>query len=214
MYTICKIKNISGEYKELCGKGFDANDIYEIPEERRLTWAENDDVYSSIINEEFIILDSNDEALTSINDQITLLRNELTKKVITTPFSDKTGYNFAGLGASFTIAANTTSDLEVTLPTGTYDFDGVSLTTFPIIYGDLGTMKVKDDSNGTYSGYPNYVLNQFATNWNIDPNKCEKMMPYPARVYTGMKLCITYTNNSDTEKNIYMNISLHKVLNT
>ena len=133
------------------------------------------------------------------------------EKVSNPPFKSKEHHNFDGRGQSYTASASATTNMDFTVPnhaTG-YDFDGLTLIGTEL--GDTVTMKVLDDASGTYSGVPNYVLNQFATNWNTAKDKCSEMMPYPARLYSGMIIRIEYTNAS-VEKTIGMNARLHKVV--
>lgn len=203
------IKNISGETKTLNGKEFTSNEEYQISEANRASWIK-DAVYTAIISDEFQV-GSGTAYFESFSDQINWLMGEATL-VQPKPFADKTGYNFAGKGVQQAVAANTTTNINFTVPASDYGFDFDGLALIGTENNDKATMKVLDDSSGTYSGTPNALLNQFATDWNTVKDKCSEMMPYPARVYANMVLRVEYTETNNNAKTIGMNVRLHKVL--
>lgn len=57
---------------------------------------------------------------------------------------------------------------------------------------DYVDLKVKDTAAGTYSGVPNYTLNQFAYAHNVPKDYYIRMAQFDADIYVGMVLEITY----------------------
>ena len=205
---VVKIKNISGETKTLNAKEFTNNEEYTIQESSITMW-QNDNTVDAINSDEFQIGDG-ESYISSHIGQIDWLVGATPQKVQPLPFADKTGYIFNGRGTTQQVTASSTTNINYTIPTGTFDMDGVTLVNTENM--DKATMKVLDDSSGTYSGTANAVLNTFATDWNTVKDKCSEMMPYPARVYTGMVIRVEYTETNGNAKTIGMNIRLHKVV--
>lgn len=79
-YPICKIKNISGEIKSLHEKEFQIDEIFMIEDSKRQGWANNDDVITAIVNNDFEIHDAT-EAIIGINNQIDYLKTNIPKTV-------------------------------------------------------------------------------------------------------------------------------------
>ena len=73
-YPTCKIKNISGEAKELYSKSFTVGEIYQILDGERISWGMNDDVGDAIITGDFEIHDA-DGAISGYMAQIAHLQN-------------------------------------------------------------------------------------------------------------------------------------------
>lgn len=207
---IIKIKNISDEIKNLHTKSFLIDEIYTIPQTEILSWA-IDPVFYEITNENFEIQDENG-SMSNIAEQILYLSG-MVNKFVPKPFADKTGYNFDGIGKKFlNLSSNQIHNLDFVVgpnPYG-YDFQGLKITNVSN-FGNIASLKILDDEFGTYSGYPNATLNQFATDWNIDFPRCSNMMPYTARLYPGMVIRAEYTNNQEVSENIYINYYTHKV---
>jgi len=74
---------------------------------------------------------------------------------------------------------------------------------------DFLDFKVYDDSNGTYSGYPNLLLNQFGYSVNLPKDFYQRISPFDADVYSGMVLKVTY--NSISNKTIGINLIINEV---
>ena len=72
-YSICKIKNETGNEAILKGKLFDVSEIYQIPDNERIAWATNDNVLIAIADETFEIHDSIG-AIEGISNQIDWLK--------------------------------------------------------------------------------------------------------------------------------------------
>jgi len=70
-------------------------------------------------------------------------------------------------------------------------------------------MKVYDTATGTYSGVPNYMLNQFAYSVNIAKDYYVRLSQFDADLYTGMIIQFTY--NSVSDKTIGFNLIMNEV---
>ena len=74
---------------------------------------------------------------------------------------------------------------------------------------DTCDLLVLDSTTGTYSGVPNYVLNQFGFNVNIAENQHEEENAYDADLYAGMQIKIVY--QSQSAKTVGINFNLTEV---
>lgn len=74
-FSECKIKNISGSIKTLHGKEFAINEIYQIQDTHRVSWATDDNVITAITDENFQIHDGGNNAVSGLNNQIDLLKD-------------------------------------------------------------------------------------------------------------------------------------------
>lgn len=74
---------------------------------------------------------------------------------------------------------------------------------------DTADFKVFDTAAGTYSGYPNALLNQFSFSLNLPKDFYQRMAQFDADIYAGMIIQITYS--SQTNKNIGINFLLDEV---
>jgi hypothetical protein len=75
--------------------------------------------------------------------------------------------------------------------------------------GDSCSLFVLDTAEGTYSGVPNYPLNQFGFSVNISKDFYKRIAEYDADIYQGLQLKFVY--NSVSDKNVYMNFDLNEV---
>lgn len=74
---------------------------------------------------------------------------------------------------------------------------------------DYVDLKVRDTASGTYSGYPNVVLNQFAYTHNIPKDYYIRLSRFDADLYVNMVIEITY--NSVSAKTIGINFIMDEV---
>jgi hypothetical protein len=108
-----------------------------------------------------------------------------------------------GIQQALTSGANT---IDFTIPypwvkiTGLMVFSGEAL--------DTVDLSIYDTATGTYSGVPNYKLNQFGFAANISKDSFEWTSPYDADLYQGMIIKITY--NSVSAKTIGINYILNE----
>ena len=129
------------------------------------------------------------------------------------PFADSESHSFKGRGFSKNCPANTTTTVSYQIPSMeglSYEMSGVEILNASL--GDTVHMKVLDDSSGTYSTVPNYQLDEFGITWNVRPDVFIKDLPYSATLMPGMIVAFDYTNSTGTDRIIYINLDLHKII--
>ena len=75
--------------------------------------------------------------------------------------------------------------------------------------GDIATLRIKDDSTGTYSTVPNYTLNTFGVDVNCAKDYYDRSSNYDADLYYGMRIYIEF--ESVSAKTVYINYILHEL---
>lgn len=75
--------------------------------------------------------------------------------------------------------------------------------------GDLIDLKVRDDSSGTYTTVPNYLLNQFGYTVAVSPTFYSRQSTYDADLFQNMVIEVGYTSTSS--KDVWINYILHEV---
>lgn len=75
---------------------------------------------------------------------------------------------------------------------------------------DVVDFKVYDTTQGSYSGYPNLLLNQFCYSLNLTEGSYHKIAQFDADIYVGMVVKITYTSIS--QKTVGINIIINEVV--
>lgn len=86
------------------------------------------------------------------------------------------------------------------------------ITAIEIINGSVGdsvSLYILDDTTGSYSTTPNYILNRFAFDLNIAEKFYSRKSEYDADLYIGMQVKIVYT--SVDIKTIGINFDLNEV---
>lgn len=78
--------------------------------------------------------------------------------------------------------------------------------------GLTAAMKIKDTAAGTYSGSPNYVLNQYGDNVLIGKDFWKDVSQYDADVRIGMILEFTFTNHGGITKDMGLNMVFHELV--
>lgn len=108
--------------------------------------------------------------------------------------------------------------IQATLSTGTntilftIPYPWVKIIGVEVLYGeklDTVDLIVLDSTTGTYSGVPNYQLNQFGFSVNVAEGEYEEENAYDADLYQGMQLKIVY--NSQSAKTVGLNFNLSEV---
>jgi len=74
---------------------------------------------------------------------------------------------------------------------------------------DTAELRVYDNASGTYSGFPNALLNQFGYTLNMAKDYYARTSPFDADLYQGMVLKLTYVSISN--KRIGINIIMNEV---
>lgn len=109
-------------------------------------------------------------------------------------------------GIQVAVAAGS-NDIIFTVPYPWVKIIGVEL-----MYGeklDTVDLIILDTTTGTYSGVPNYQLNQFGFSVNVAEGEYEEQNAYDADLYQGMQIKLVY--NSQSAKTIGINFNLTEV---
>jgi len=110
------------------------------------------------------------------------------------------------VGAQYAVPVGTTT-LEYVIP-----YAWVKINVIECVGGEVGdycSFSIKDTPTGTYTGVPNYLLNQFGYTTNIAPGFYERTSEFDADLYTGMRIVLDYTSLS--AKTIGINYILNEL---
>jgi hypothetical protein len=128
------------------------------------------------------------------------------------PFSSKALPNgkklfkrFTGTSFALTTGSNTLTWTQSTFPWTKF----VGLEIIGASAGDTCDLFVLDTATGTYSGVPNYPLNQFAYNANLPTEFYRHVSEYDADLYQNLQIQIVY--RSVDAKTIYINFDMNEV---
>lgn len=196
-----------------------ASSSREIEAAHEVKWANSSDVISAIVSNN-VKIERNGIEYEDINEQINVLKNIISEVVIKQnkasdqPFADKTLADGSKIfkrkhGVSTSINASTSGTVELVIPYTQAKIDGAEIINCQ--FGDTADFKVYDNSAGTISGVPNLLLNQFGFNVQMPDKIYEDSCQYDADLIQGMKIEITYHNNSTTDITVGVNFSLHEV---
>lgn len=114
-------------------------------------------------------------------------------------FRRKYGYVFTQIAG--------TSTHEITVPYTEAKINEVEF--IDSVAGCSSNLKILDTAAGTYSGVPNYVLNQFGFDVNIQRDYYKDISQYDADVFTGMRIVIEFT--SPSAFSLRVNIVFHEL---
>lgn len=123
-------------------------------------------------------------------------------------FKAKDAHSFKGKGIKGLVSANSTATISYTCSSGMkFDFSGIE-----ILNADLGDEFQLSiiDLDGKYGVGVGMELDNFGENWNARPNFI-KEMPYASRLMEDMRVDVIFTNNTASDKTIYVNLDLYKV---
>lgn len=110
---------------------------------------------------------------------------------------------------SESIAPNETSVIEINVP---YDFAKINEVEFcNCDLGDEANFKVCDTPQGSISGTPGTLLNQFGFGVKLPQGFYKDQSDYDADLIKDMKIVIEYKNNSSEAKIARGNIVFHEV---
>lgn len=201
------------------GKTLPAEDYYLIPANLELKFSITSEILSALSEGDLIISRSADSSghITDLSSAVDYLKENLPKLVDSTnyPFAAKTLPDGKKLyqrihGFSATVSG-TPDNITFTVP-----YPTCKITEIEILEGNTGDIvnfKVLDDTSGTYSGVPNYVLNQFGFSVNIAEKFYSRKSNYDADLYYGMQVRLEYDSTASDllPKTVYINLILHEV---
>jgi hypothetical protein len=152
-----------------------------------------------------LVANHSGESLESLADRVVIA--ELPQPC---PFTAKTIDNkklykrVHGIQSALSTGQNT---LLFTIP-----YPWVKITALQCVGGELldtASLYILDSTVGTYSGIPNYQLNQFGFTVNVAPEFHEYRSSYDADLYQGMQVKVLYTSVSN--KTVGVNFILNEV---
>lgn len=204
------VKNTKQTTDTWCGMQVQAGVYYQLEYLEYTKWANNSKVLTDIGSGDLIVAkdDSGNTDYSDVSEAINFLKDLDVKTVKTEAFANKGQLFFRGQGVSQTITANSTANIIFTIPYPKTKLNGVE-----ILYGAKGdtcNFKVLDSTTGSYTTVPNYLLNQFGYNWNVEEGSQKELLPYDADVFYGMQLVVEYTNNDNIDKLIGINFYIHE----
>jgi len=127
MYTVCKIKNMTGEVTTLHGHEFQVAEVYTIQETVRKSWATSDDVVCAITDEDFEIHDA-DGVISGVSDQIDWLKSYLPHCIDIehmTPFAEPLYRSkFTAIPSIASVSINTSENIDYEVPNERYVYGG------------------------------------------------------------------------------------------
>lgn len=192
----------------------------EIDPSQEYKWANSSDVLSAITNGD-IKIERNGVEYTDYAEQVNVLKN-LTSEVVLKdnkafeqPFANKVLVNGKKLfrrkhGASASIPANDSGTIEIVVPYTQCKITEAEITNCSV--GDTADLKVYDNAAGTISGVPNLMLNQFGFSVQLPDGMYTDESNYDADLIQGMKVEITYNNNTNSAKTVGVNFVLHQLV--
>ena len=128
------------------------------------------------------------------------------------PFAYSHGFRFRGTGVKSTVPNGTTHNLDYKL-TEDRMINAVHLMLQNHVWDDYVKFQVIDIDN--ILGYgANVVLDEFASDWNVDPATCSQrpeVIQYPAKIAKDLYVRIVYVSTGGTDVEIKANLYLHKV---
>ncbi len=204
------VKNTKVSSDIWCGMQIAPSVYYELEVSEYNKWANNSKVLSDISSGDLVVAkdSSGTTDILDVAEAINFLKDLDVKIVKTEAFANKAQLFFRGHGVTQTVTANSTQNIIFTLPYPKAKLNGIE-----ILYGKKGdtcSFKVLDTTTGTYTTIPNYLLNQFGYNWNVEENAQKEILPYDADIFQGMQLVVEYTNNSNTDNLIGINFYIHE----
>lgn len=211
-----KVKNTSESTDVWAGMQIPPNTYYIIESVELHRW-QNDSKVLSDIGSGILLVNDGTNDISDVASAINHLKGTGPQSVVSTQlaFAQKTTEDGKKLfrrkhGTKKTIPANTTDTLEIIVP-----YTYAKINKAEIINcssGDTADLKVYDNSVGTISGVPNYMLNQFGFGVVMPDGMYIDESNYDADLIQGMKIELSYTNNTGNAKEVGLNITLHQLV--
>lgn len=155
-----------------------------------------------VSNHNGIPLPNNQSQLVNINSPLppisakTIVVNGITKNIFK---------RFTGISQPLNQGSNTFMWTQANFPW--VKFLGVEVIGAEL--GDTCDLYVLDTTTGTYSGVPNYQLNQFGFTVNVGPSFYKRESSFDADMYQGLQIKFVY--NSVSAKTVYINFDMNEV---
>lgn len=214
------IHNLLSISKTLGGMNIAANSSYTISESELKGFQNDLKVHTGLSSEPATVSieDSNASGqLTGIDGIKFLLSNMVVieSQPALYPFAQKKLANGKKLkrrkhGVRKTISANSTDTITLVVPYSHCKIDEVEIVNCS--GNDDVDLKVRDNAVGTFSTFPNAVLDQFGFDVCLSDLYYTDASNYDADLYQSMVIEVTFKNNDNEDKNIGVNFVLHEVI--
>lgn len=204
-FTVCKIKNLTGQTTALYEHEFQVDEVFQITDDKRQAWSQNDEVIVAIANQQFEVQTA-EGTVSGISKQIEWLKNESPIKTEsqTTPLNR---FELRGAKSDLTVPANSVRTLDFKIENA--DGEAFSVRHYfganiDVVGGDrkdFVKLRVIDKDNVLGYG-ENVTLKEYA-DWYVDPILALGgfMTPdgAPGAIPVGCYVSIEYHNVSATE---------------
>ena len=209
MYSICKIKNLTGSVTTLHGHEFAVDEIYQIPDNIRISWATSDSVLSAIYDEDFEV-HSDEGAISGLSNQLDWLKTYIPKTVdiaSTPPFSEPTHRTkFTGCSEITSVASNNSENIDYQVTAERYVYGG-SLIVENAEVGDYISACIYDKD----SVIPEAYRSTLCEAWPIVATYVEKhFVPANGTSHTHEQIC-TYPLNAKITAGLYMRLTYNAI---
>lgn len=193
--------------------------IYEIETDTQSDWAENSQMISLIASGS-ITVEYFNEDIVDINKAINILKGTQLSEVKVQELPQSYPFNNKYLpdgkklyrrkhGKKETCPANGSVNIDMIIPYGHCKIDEVEVV--GCSSGDTVDLTVLDSEEGSYSGQPNLMLNQFGFDVNLSEGYYSDSSNYEADLYVGMVMRVTFKNSSSEPVEVGANYVLHEV---
>lgn len=211
-----KIKNNKQDSDVWVGQLIEPGQYHELQSSETSQWANNSKVLSDIGSGNLIVNDGIVD-ISDVAKAISYLLGNNTKTVFSEQFAFAQKVTKEGKklfrrkhGTKKIIVANSTDTLELVVPYPLAKINQAEIMNCSA--GDTVDLRVYDTASGTISTVPNYMLNQFGFGVIMPNGTYVDESNYDADLIQGMKIQISYTNNSSEPREIGLNITLHQVV--
>jgi len=218
-----RIKNADTVEHTWVGQTIPASEYYTIDPTQELTWSSNSILLAAIASGTAVVNDGTSDYV-DLSAAIDFLKGNTISAVITsqpavtvaaTPaFGSKTitvsGVTKKLYARNVGFQAPLTAGANIVDYTATFPWSkllGAEVINSEAL--DTIDLKVYDTATGTYSGYPNALLNQFAYSVNLPKDYYIRMANFDADIYVGLIIRIIYTSVS--AKTIGVNLLFNEV---
>lgn len=157
---------------------------------------------------------SEDEINLIDKNSLVKIKNKIESKVFQTPWASKVLEDGRKIfrrkhGLQDLIPANSSKSIIYMIPYPVVKIDQVEVINCSAL--DQIHFKVLDSPNGSYTGYANFLLNQFGFAVNLSKDFYSDFSNYDAELFVGMQIETVYYNNDSVDKTIGFNFVLHEL---
>jgi len=214
------IHNKTGAAKTYSGQEVAANSYYLIPSNFSFDFSTDNTLLADIVSGDVAISKDGNTDLSGVSTQIDWLKGfDPTPRdsagrpyYVQSPFTDKkiaSGKLYRRAHGNKHSVTPGDSSFNFVIP-----YNQVKINEAQILWGFEGItvdFEVFDTAQGTYSGVPNFKLNQFGFGLGVAKDYFEDISSYDADLYLGMIIKCTFHNPTQITKEVCVNLVLHEV---